>query len=59
MHNSFHLEWAELPEELREQKITEVLEYWKANGDNDPAMTEEDYEKAANECCKSHFPIYF
>jgi len=55
----FRLDWEELPEELREAKIEEVIERWI---EFDPDYEDEDEEKLhrlAEEFIKSHFPICF
>lgn len=66
MTYGFNLEWEDLSEALRDDKITEYFEYQHKNSDCD---TEDcnDVEKhdtpegreSANEDIAAHFPIYF
>lgn len=64
---SFNLDWDELPEDLREQKIDEYLEkiYPDFFDTDEPPMTleqfqeEQDNRETAEEHIKVHFPIYF
>lgn len=69
---SFNLNWDELPEELQEQKIDEVIEhgfrngeYARLDGTEDAAESDEDAKEnlhlrdEAEQFIKAHFPIYF
>ncbi len=56
MEYGFTLNWEELSEELREQKISDYLAYLKRVGD---PMELGDVRYRAEQHIKDHFPIYF
>ena len=58
MNFAFRLNWDELPEDLREDKIWDVVNSWKENGE-DSKMTEDELAEDAERFIKAHFPVYF
>ena len=52
----FTLDWNDLPEELREEKIEEYVKYCNENRSEDEDVMESD---SAEQDIKTHFPIYF
>ena len=67
MDYSFNLEWSDLPEELRELKIDEVIEYDFGCSNIDPseydgldsALADPALRSRTEDYCSCHFPIYF
>lgn len=57
MEYGFNLDWQELPEDLREQKISDYIAYLKRVGD--PLDYEGDPREKIEEMIAVHFPIYF
>ena len=53
MNYSFNLDWDELDDELKEQKIDEYTEYCAREGDGHISPDDAEQE------IKAHFPIYF
>ena len=63
MEYSFNLNWDDIPEELREEKITLYLEReWECDA---PPLDLDDYtenpsnRESAENSISAHFPIYF
>ena len=71
MQFSFNLEWNELPEDFRESKIDEMIEYDFTNGnlldddgcplypDLDSALDSLTAREQASAYIECHFPVYF
>jgi len=71
MQFSFNLEWNELPEDFRESKIDEMIEYNFTNGnlldddgcplypDLDSALESIDLRRSTESFIEVHFPMYF
>ena len=55
MDYSFNLEWNELPEELREAKISEYIEC----SDEGKDVDDEEVRSEAESQISARFPIYF
>jgi hypothetical protein len=53
---SFCLEWDELPEELREEKIDTYIE---KNGGTGADLASSDKRQEAENSISAHFPMYF
>jgi len=60
MKYAFELNWKELPLDLRNKKIQEVIDYWEVDCQE---TNGEDYDvelyERAEEYIKSYFPVYF
>lgn len=66
---SFNLEWDELPEELREEKVDDYIrhlhqagEYTDENGEPrtiEDVLEDQEIREAEESRIASHFPIYF
>lgn len=71
MEYSFNLDWDELSDDLREQKIDEVIEYDFGNSnllddDGEPrfadlesALEDIDLRRDVEDTCRAYFPMYF
>lgn len=57
MTYGFNLDWQELPENLREQKISDYISYLKSVGD--PLDYVGDPREKIEQMIAAHFPIYF
>ena len=49
----FSLDWDELSEDLKEEKIDEYIKYLEANGEKETDRID------AEKYIKRHFPVYF